>query len=223
MLAVFIFGILYASSTGLFSYFEARRITTWLERAGALAPIAYIFIMALAIVISPIPSVPLDLAAGAFFGPLPGTAYSLVGALVGAVICFVIARYLGRQAMERLVHGHINFCTECSDRLLTKLVFFSRLVPFISFDVVSYGAGLTGMSLKKFSLATFFGMIPLTFIFNYSGSVLVVKKELALVAGFLMVALFFLIPLAVEKTKLLSRIVNRSHRRDIGASGHKKV
>lgn len=131
-------------------------------------------VMALAVIISPIPSLPLDVAAGAFFGPLLGTVYSLVGALGGAVVSFLIARFLGRNIIERFLRGHINFCTKCSDRLLTKVIFLSRLLPIVSFDIVSYGTGLSKMSLRAFSVATFVGMIPLTFVYDYFGSVLVV-------------------------------------------------
>jgi uncharacterized membrane protein YdjX (TVP38/TMEM64 family) len=155
--------------------------------------------MALAVIVSPIPSLPLDIAAGAFFGPFLGTVYSVIGALGGAVVSFLLARYLGREFIERFLSGHINFCTECSDHFLTKVVFLSRLLPVVSFDVVSYGAGFTKMSLKNFTVATLFGMIPLTFVFNYFGSVVVFGKGLTLIFGIMMVAFFFLIPWLFEK------------------------
>jgi len=186
------------------SYLNPARINAWLDFAGDLAPLLYIVLMALAVVISPIPSVPLDLAAGAFFGPLLGTLYSAAGALGGAVISFLIARFLGRELIDRFLGGHINFCTTCSDKLLTKIVFLSRLLPIISFDVISYGAGLTRMSLKRFSLATFFGMLPLTFIYNYSGSVLVFGTGLTIILGLSIVILFFLAPLLIEKYDVFS-------------------
>jgi uncharacterized membrane protein YdjX (TVP38/TMEM64 family) len=129
----------------------------------------------------------------------------VIGALGGAVVSFVIARRLGRQVIERFTKGHVDFCTDCSDRLLTKIVFLSRLLPFISFDVVSYGAGLTKMSLRKFAVATFLGMIPLTFIYNYFGSVMVFSKGLTLILGFLLVMLFFLIPIWLERKKMLGK------------------
>jgi uncharacterized membrane protein YdjX (TVP38/TMEM64 family) len=144
------------------SYVNPEQIKKLLSGAGVFAPVVYIFTMALSVVISPIPSLPLDIAAGAFFGPLLGTIYSVTGALGGAVLSFMLSRYIGRKFVERFVGGHINFCTVCSDKLLTKIVFFSRLIPVVSFDVISYGAGLTKMSLKKFSIATALGMIPLT-------------------------------------------------------------
>jgi uncharacterized membrane protein YdjX (TVP38/TMEM64 family) len=184
-------------------YFQPGRIRVLLEGAGLYAPMAYMFLMALAVVVSPIPSLPLDMAAGAFFGPILGTLYSVVGALAGAVVSFLLARFLGRELIERFLGGHINFCTRCSDRILTKIVFLSRLIPVVSFDVVSYGAGLTNMSLGRFALSTFLGMIPLTFLYNYSGSVLVFGKGLAVGLGMVMVGLLFLVPRWIEKRGLM--------------------
>jgi uncharacterized membrane protein YdjX (TVP38/TMEM64 family) len=181
------------------SFFNTQLIKEWLAAKGAYAPFVYMITMALAVIISPIPSLPLDIAAGAFFGPFLGTVYSVIGALGGAVVSFLLARYLGREFIERFLSGHINFCTECSDRFLTKVVFLSRLLPIVSFDVVSYGAGFTKMSLKNFTVATLIGMIPLTFVYNYFGSVIVFSKRLTLIFGIVMVALFFLIPRWLEK------------------------
>jgi uncharacterized membrane protein YdjX (TVP38/TMEM64 family) len=186
------------------SYVNPEQIKKLLSGAGVFAPVVYIFTMALSVVISPIPSLPLDIAAGAFFGPLLGTIYSVTGALGGAVLSFMLSRYIGRKFVERFVGGHINFCTVCSDKLLTKIVFFSRLIPVVSFDVISYGAGLTKMSLKKFSIATALGMIPLTFVYNYFGSVMVIGKGLTIILALVMVILFFLIPRWIERNNLFS-------------------
>ena len=192
------------------SYFTPALIKEFLSSSGGFAPLIYMIAMALAIIISPIPSLPLNIAAGALFGPFLGTAYSVIGALGGAVVSFMLARHLGRQVIERFLKGHVDFCTDCSDRLLTKIVFLSRLLPFISFDMVSYGAGPTKMSLKKFAVATFLGMIPLTFIYNYFGSVLVFGKGLTLIFGFLFVILFFLIPKWLGQKNMIGTINHHS-------------
>ncbi|MEW6599686.1 MAG: TVP38/TMEM64 family protein [Nitrospirota bacterium] len=184
------------------SFFTIERLKAVLESAGVFGPLIYMCMMALAVVISPIPSLPLDIAAGATFGALQGTLYSVIGGLAGAVISFLIARFLGREALERVMGGHINFCTQCSDRLLSKVVFISRLVPFISFDIVSYGAGLTKMSLKSFTVMTFLGMIPMTFIYTSFGAVLIVHKGVSIILGGCMIALFFILPRLIEKHKL---------------------
>ena len=188
------------------SFFQPQFIESWLSRTGVFAPVVYMITMALAVVISPIPSLPLDIAAGVFFGPYLGTLYSVIGAAGGAMASFAIARMLGREFIERFLGGHVNFCAKCSDRVLTKIVFLSRLIPVVSFDVVSYGAGLTRMSAARFALATVLGMIPLTFVYNYFGSVLVVGKKLTIVLGIVMVILFFLIPTWIERKGLLKKI-----------------
>jgi uncharacterized membrane protein YdjX (TVP38/TMEM64 family) len=187
----------------VFSYFSPEKIQGWLEKAGFAAPLVYMLTMALAIVVTPIPSLPLDIAAGAFFGPFLGTLYSALGALGGSVVSFLIARLLGRDLVKQLLRGHINFCARCSDKILTKVVFLSRLIPVVSFDVVSYGAGLTAMSLAKFALATFLGMLPLTFIYNYFGSVLVIQGWVSALVAAVFVALFFVIPWLIERYDFL--------------------
>ena len=106
--------------------------------------------------------------------------------------------------VEKILGGHVKFCTACSDRILTKIVFLSRLLPMVSFDVVSYGAGLTKMSLSLFSNATFLGMLPLTFLYNYFGPVITFHRGWSLTCGLLMVFLFFGLPLFLEKKNWLA-------------------
>jgi uncharacterized membrane protein YdjX (TVP38/TMEM64 family) len=178
-------------------------IKEWLETTGALAPLVYMAVMAL-VVATPLPSLPLNFAAGAFFGPLLGTLYSVTGATCGALISFTIVRFLGREFIERFLKGHIHFCTPCSDRLLAKIVFFARLIPVFSFDLISYGAGLTKMSMRSFTIANFLGMLPLTFVYNYAGTVFAVGNVLSIVLGAVMVALFFLLPGWIERRNLFS-------------------
>jgi uncharacterized membrane protein YdjX (TVP38/TMEM64 family) len=197
----------------LSSYIHPEHIRGILEKTGSLAPLLYMLVMALAVIIPFIPTLPLDIAAGAFFGPFLGTLYSAVGATAGAAVAFLIARHLGREFIERFLSGHINFCTQCSDRLLTKIIFFSRLVPFVSFKMVSYGSGLTMMSLRPFSLATFLGMLPLTFAYNYFGSaILTASRGTVLMMGVLLVLFLFWFPRLVEQYDVFSLRTKLEHR-----------
>lgn len=186
------------------SRFDSAAVESWLAEAGPLAPLAFILLMAAAIVVSPIPSLPLDILAGSFFGPITGAFYAVVGATIGATTSFLIARALGRSLLSRHLKGHISFCTRCSDRLLLKVVLVSRLIPFVSFDLVSYGAGLTRMSLPRFSIATAIGMVPLTLLYTSVGATALENRPLALVGGAVMVALFFLLPRWIERYDLFS-------------------
>jgi len=183
------------------SFFNPESLKVMLNSSGMFGPLFFMCMMALAVVVSPIPSLPLDIAAGAAFGPLLGTLYSVVGGLAGAVVSFLIARFLGREVLEGFLGGHINFCKQCSDKLLSKVVLISRLAPFISFDIVSYGAGLTKMSLRTFAVMTFLGMIPMTFVYTSFGAVFIVHKGITSVLGVCMVTLFFILPPWIEKHK----------------------
>ena len=181
---------------------DPERVDIWLRAQGMLGPFLFMGLLALAVVVSPIPSLPLDIAGGLAFGPWLGTLYASTGALAGSVVSFCIARFVGRELIERFLSGHINFCAHCSDKLLTRAIFISRLVPGVSFDVVSYGAGLTKVSLGKFSVATFVGMLPLTFLYVSSGAILAIGPGFTLTLGALMVALFFLLPRWIERWNL---------------------
>jgi len=190
--------------------FSSDRIETQLETAGPLAPVVFILAMALAVV-SPLPTLPLDILAGRLFGPFLGTLYAVTGATLGALVSFLIARWLGREFISRFLKGHINFCRQCSDRLLTKVVFLARLIPLVSFDIVSYGAGLTRMSWNRFALASFVGMLPLTFVYTSVGGLLFTNRFLTWLGGTFFVALFFLLPMWIERYDLFGMSRHFSH------------
>lgn len=178
-----------------------KRIVEYLDAWGPLGPLVFIVMMATAVVVSPIPSLPLDLAAGATFGPWLGTTYAVVGAEVGAVLSFLIARILGKDIVSRLLRMNVKFCQQCSDRHLAGLVFFSRLFPVFSFDLVSYGAGLTNMSLKAFALTTLLGMIPPTFALTYFGSTVFTVEWPLILSGIGLVMIFLFLPAWIMKNR----------------------
>jgi len=193
--------------------FEPARIEEILENLGPFAPLIYMALMAATAVIIPIPGPPLFVVAGALFGPFLGTVYAVAGSLAGAVIAFLIARFLGRDFVESLLGKQVVICCECSEGLLTKIIFFSRLLPLISFDVVSYGAGLTRMSLRSFTMATLLGSLPMTFIYHSFGSILKVSSTTALVLGLLIVAILFALPYLADRwdiKKFRPRLVTRN-------------
>ncbi len=203
------------SSVDYDRYLSLTVLTDWLRGAGPLAPLLLIDSMACAVLIPPIPSLPLDLSAGAVFGPFYGALYAMIGAEIGAIGCFLLARALGRDALSRLHKVEPVFCQMCTDHQLMGLVFFARLIPVFSFDVVSYGAGLTNISLKTFALATVFGMAPATFAYTYLGSGVVSAQWPLIMAGVVMVAFFLTMP------KLLTRYrTNRFARLFLGPPPH---
>jgi len=138
---------------------------------GVFGPLALIFLMVAAIVASPIPSGPIAVAAGALYGTLWGGGITAVGAVLGAVIAFGAARYLGLDALRRSDNPVIKYIVRPRSQVaLMLIVFASRLVPFISFDAVSYAAGITCLSIGRFVLATCLGVLPVCFALSAMGA-----------------------------------------------------
>lgn len=181
--------------------FDPHRIVNQLKDLGSMGPLAFIGFMVLAVVVSPIPSLPLDIAAGVAFGPLWGMVYAVIGAEIGAIISFLIGRALGREVLGRILKTKVSFCEMCSDHHLMGFVFLARLLPIFSFDIVSYGAGLTKMSLKVFALATLLGMIPPTFALTYLGGSVPTLQWPIIVSGLLLAGLFLFLPKLILKNR----------------------
>ncbi len=188
--------------TSLQDFLAPEKLTSILRDLGVAGPFVLMGLMTLAVVVSPIPSLPLDLAAGAAYGPFWGAVYVLIGAELGAIISFFIGRALGRDVLSRWLKRDITFCEQCSDHHLLGLMIVARLVPIFSFDIVSYGAGLTKMSLKAFAFATLLGMIPPTFALTYLGSAVVLVQWPFILSGVLLVVIFLFLPQWIMKHRM---------------------
>ena len=180
-------------------YLSPTVLAQWLNDAGPWAPLLLIGSMVCAVIIPPIPSLPLGLAAGAAFGPFYGALYAVIGAEIGALACFLVARALGREALSRVMKTEATFGQMCTDHQLMGVMFFARLIPIFPSEVMSYGAGLTKISLKNFALATMFGMAPPTFALTYLGSSVVSVQWPLIAAGAAMVLFFLAMPKLLTK------------------------
>lgn len=138
---------------------------------GLWAPLVSSLLMVFQSVIAPLPAFVVTFTNGLLFGWIWGTVLSWSSAMLGAALCFWIARALGRPVVERLVGG--TKALEVSDlffaRYGNRAILVSRLLPFVSFDIISYGAGLTPVSFWKFLVATGIGQLPATAIYSYLG------------------------------------------------------
>ncbi len=138
-------------------------------RLGWLGPVAVVGLMTTAIVFSPLPSAPIAMAAGAAYGHVWGAVYVGLGAEVGALLAFAIARVLGREAMLRWFGDRVSVGWLGSQNALMAIVFGTRLLPFLSFDLVSYAAGLTPIATWRFAVATLLGIAPASFLLAHFG------------------------------------------------------
>ena len=176
------------------------RMAGW---AGGWAPLLFAGLMAVAVVISPIPNVPVAAFTGMVYGPWFGTAISAAGGLAGACLAFAISRRFGREVIQRLFRRPVHFCDGCSDHSMAMLVFISRLIPVVSFNLISYGAGLSRMTFWKFALGTAVGMLPWTWVYTTVGSALLETPWLATSLGLVLTAAVLALPSAVRKYNVL--------------------
>ncbi len=149
---------------------EREDLDRWIDAAGLMGPILVVALMTAAIVASPLPSAPIALAAGAAYGHTFGTLLVVLGAELGALGAFLLARWLGQPFVERHFGQKTGPYFLGSQNTLAFLVFGSRLLPFLSFDMISYAAGLSKLHLWRFALATLAGIIPASFLLAHLGS-----------------------------------------------------
>lgn len=178
---------------------------------GVWGPLLIVGLMALAIVLNPIPSAPIALVSGAVFGHAWGTLYVVLGAEIGALTAFAIARVLGHDLLRRLFGERVALGWLGSQNALTWMVFVSRLLPFVSFDLVSYGAGLTPLKAWRFALATLLGLIPASFLLAHFGGELAAADMGSAMTVLLLIGLLVAVPLVFRLVR-----AHNSRNREIG-------
>lgn len=149
---------------------DSKVLLDYLQSLGMFGPVMIVVMMSVAIMVSPLPSAPIAIAAGAAYGHTWGTLYVLLGSLCGAVGAFMVARYFGYEAVRQYANRHLPKRFYNSQNTLMGLVLVTRLMPFLSFDVISYAAGLTPLVLWRFVLATIIGIAPASFFLAHVGS-----------------------------------------------------
>jgi uncharacterized membrane protein YdjX (TVP38/TMEM64 family) len=153
---------------GILASGDGVAIGDYLRSYGVWAPLASLGLMVVQAVAAPVPAVLVAFANGLTFGVVWGGLLTVVGQTLAAVVCFWIARALGRGPVEALAG---RFGLEAVDGWFTRWggrgVLLLRLVPGISFDVISFAAGLTGIGFRPFLLATAVGVAPQAFLYAH--------------------------------------------------------
>ncbi|MDR0839860.1 MAG: TVP38/TMEM64 family protein [Christensenellaceae bacterium] len=157
---------------------------------GGYAAAVSFLLMIFQSVIAPLPAFLITFANANLFGWWQGAILSWSSAMVGAAVCFYIARILGRNVVEKLTSKaglqQIDTFFERHGRLS---ILIARLLPFIPFDIVSYAAGLTSMSFWGFFVATGIGQLPATIIYSYVGGMLTGGAKMVVTALLILFAL----------------------------------
>jgi len=149
---------------------DLERLKWYLLSFGAGAAIVSASIMIFQSVLAPLPAFVVTLTNGLLFGAFWGTLLSWSSSMAGAVLCFYIARLAGRPAVEHFVSNKgINYVENFFKRYGNNSVLIARLIPVISFDAVSYVAGITSISFWGFFWASAIGELPATIVYSWLG------------------------------------------------------
>lgn len=164
----------------IFKSRESLRI--YVESWGSWAPIAFISIQAIQVVIAPIPGELTGVVGGFIFGALPNLVYSSIGLTVGSVVAFLAARIVGlpivKLVVSRKLLDKFHFLTERRGTFVTLILF---TIPGFPKDILSYMLGLSPMGFVKFVLVCTLGRIPGTVMLSFGGEA-VFEENWALLA-----------------------------------------
>ncbi|MCW8858644.1 MAG: VTT domain-containing protein, partial [Deltaproteobacteria bacterium] len=147
-------------------------LLSWVESQGIWAPLIFILIMALVVVLL-VPGVMLTTGAGFVFGVVEGSIVVVLGTTMGAALAFLAARYLFSQRTSRffLKHARIRLLSEELSLHGWKIVLLTRLIPFFPSKISNYFFGLTPFSFRGYVFGSLFGFIPYSVHNVYLGSI----------------------------------------------------
>lgn len=134
----------------------------WVDQQGLWAPVAFVGMVVLQVVVAVIPGEPLEIAAGYAFGALEGTLLCMVGTWIGGLMVFLLVRRFGVRAVEiffppEKLH-ELAFLK--NEKKLAFWVFIVFFLPGTPKDVLCYFVGLTKLPLRTWLLVSAVARIP---------------------------------------------------------------
>lgn len=124
------------------------------------APLAFIAIYALATALSVPGGVVLTVAGGFLFGTWFGGFYAVIGATLGAVAIFLIAKSALGDALKNKAGPWMTKMEAGFKENELSYLLILRLVPLFPFWLVNLVPAFLGMSLGTYTIGTFIGIIP---------------------------------------------------------------
>jgi uncharacterized membrane protein YdjX (TVP38/TMEM64 family) len=150
--------------------FDAQALRAWIDQFGVFAPLVFIFIQALQVVVAPIPGQVVALVAGYLFGPVAGTVYSVTGVLIGSAVAFSLAKRFGRSFVEDILHEDvITRFDGFVEQVGLPGLFAFVIIPGLPDDAICFLSGLTKWRLRTFIAVISVGRLPAYVFTVYAG------------------------------------------------------
>ena len=152
-------------------YVDKKFLKQTLRQWGILAPVLFMLLQALQVIISPIPGEATGFLGGYLFGEWLGLLYSTIGLTVGSVMSFGIGRWLGERYVRKLVSketwNRLGFIVEAEGAIICFIVF---LIPGLPKDIMCYLFGISPMPLWVFAVVSGLGRAPGTWVLSAQGA-----------------------------------------------------
>src|SRR2546427_4699265 len=190
-------------------YVDAAFLKAELQAWGAWAPLVFVAIQALQVVVAPIPGEVTGFLGGFVFGQWMGFAYSMVGLSLGSFLAFAVGRWLGAAFVQRLVSADVwqrlGFIVEAEGAVLCFVLY---LIPGFPKDLLCYLFGLSPMPFWVFALTSTAGRLPGTWVLSAQGANTAAGHYLEIALLLALVAAVAL-PLYHYRHQLLERVHRR--------------
>lgn len=175
------------------------RLKTIISQYGILSPIVYILIVCLAILIPPIPDSPFILAGGISLAFPVAVISASIAFAISATVNFYIGRYFSEKLLRLITtendRAQIN---SFSKYINTRSVFIFRLLPGISFGLISYASGFSKLVYKKYLVATMVPTVIYTLIVFYFIDQLIFSPNIFLIVSLISVGILLIFPLLMQ-------------------------
>lgn len=205
--AVIAAAFLVAYWLGAFRYTDLHALAAAVQRARGVPFAAPVFVLLYLVTTTfGLPGTPLTLAGGAIFGFVYGTLLNWVGATIGSLGAYTLARLLGKDALHRILGSRASVLDNLVNAHGFVAVLRLRLLPLVPFNGINFASGFTNVDVKTYLAATALGILPGTAVYTYFADALLSgvsgARSAALlrasIAGILLVLLSFA-PTMVKK------------------------
>lgn len=150
---------------------DLQETTKFINSFGKNAWLFYILAIIFEVIVVPVPSLVLNVAASAHFGPLLTSVMTIIGSMIGAVIAYYAAKYFGHHHIDAMIgEKNKDKFHKYTEKYGHFVLFVLRVNPITSSDVFSYVAGLVAMPFWRFFFSTLLGTAPMLIIISYFGT-----------------------------------------------------
>ena len=200
LLSAFVILLLIAFLQKKYSGFTPELIQSWIVSFGMYGPLIFLVFSAVRPLIF-FPITIIYLASGLAFGAFWGGIIAVAGAVLGSLTAHIVANKVGIDFLPMRLKCRIIAIRDRVDEQGLRNMILIRFIPMISFDLISFSAGLSGVKLPAYLLGTLIGIAPRVFAYTYVGSNIMSPGESGFWIAIGILILIFIIPAVVYKYK----------------------